>query len=206
MRKTNFFRGKAAGIAALVGAAALAYGLLSPAGQARVPGWEPVNDRVIAALDEAMGPSPADASGAAADDPARPSAAKGEAASASPNAADGKAAAAPASAPAPSTAPDRASGEAGAPPAAALPSTPSAAASSPSAAASPPPAAASGLLNLNTATVEQLDALKGIGPSKARAIVEYREQHGPFRSVDDLLNVKGIGEKLLAGIRNDVTV
>ncbi|MFD1953397.1 ComEA family DNA-binding protein [Paenibacillus thailandensis] len=62
-----------------------------------------------------------------------------------------------------------------------------------------------GKLDVNTATAEQLDALKGIGPSKAAAIVADREANGPFRSVDDLLRVKGIGEKLLAGIKDSVT-
>lgn len=63
---------------------------------------------------------------------------------------------------------------------------------------------ADGKLNVNAATAEQLDGLKGIGPSKAVAIVADREANGPFRSVDDLLRVKGIGEKLLAGIKDGV--
>lgn len=61
-------------------------------------------------------------------------------------------------------------------------------------------------VDLNTATVEQLDALSGIGASKARAIVMYRDEHGPFRSVDDLLEVKGIGDKLLAQLKPQLTV
>jgi len=61
-------------------------------------------------------------------------------------------------------------------------------------------------LNLNTATVEELVQLKGIGETIARRIVEYRDQHGPFRSVDDLLQVKGIGEKKLEALRPFVTV
>ncbi|HYD48277.1 MAG TPA: helix-hairpin-helix domain-containing protein, partial [Terriglobales bacterium] len=61
-------------------------------------------------------------------------------------------------------------------------------------------------LDINTATVEQLNALQGIGDSKARAIVSYRDEHGPFRSVDDLKEVKGIGDKLLESIRSQVTV
>ena len=64
----------------------------------------------------------------------------------------------------------------------------------------------SGLININTATASQLTALNGIGESKAAAIVEYREQHGDFGSVDDLLNVPGIGEKILEGLRDQVTV
>ena len=64
----------------------------------------------------------------------------------------------------------------------------------------------SGLININTATASQLTALNGIGESRAAAIVEYREQHGDFGSVDDLLNVPGIGEKILEGLRDQVTV
>jgi competence protein ComEA len=48
-------------------------------------------------------------------------------------------------------------------------------------------------VDLNTATVEQLDALPGIGPVTAQKIVDYRTQHGPFRSVDDLDAIPGIG-------------
>lgn len=61
-----------------------------------------------------------------------------------------------------------------------------------------------GRLDLNRATAAELDELKGIGPSKAKAIVEDREKNGHFASVDDLLRVKGIGEKLLAGIKDSV--
>lgn len=61
-------------------------------------------------------------------------------------------------------------------------------------------------LDLNTASIEQLNALSGIGDSKARAIVAYRDEHGPFRSVDDLLAVKGIGDKLLASLKPQITV
>lgn len=56
-------------------------------------------------------------------------------------------------------------------------------------------------VNLNTATVEQLDALPGIGPATARAIVSYRTRKGPFAKVDDLLNIDGIGPKKLAAIK-----
>jgi competence protein ComEA len=61
-------------------------------------------------------------------------------------------------------------------------------------------------LEVNTATVEELTALPGIGLMKARAIVEWREQHGRFSSVDELTSVKGIGEKTLASIRAYVYV
>jgi len=61
-----------------------------------------------------------------------------------------------------------------------------------------------GRLDLNRATAAELDELKGIGPSKAQAIIEDRERNGFFASVEDLLRVKGIGEKLLAGIKESV--
>ena len=66
-----------------------------------------------------------------------------------------------------------------------------------------PPA---GPLNLNTATAEQLEELPGVGPATAQAIIEYRKEHGPFRSVDDLLEVRGIGEAKLAALRSKVRV
>lgn len=61
-------------------------------------------------------------------------------------------------------------------------------------------------LNVNTATLEQLDALPGIGPSKAQAIITYRSEKGSFRHVDDLLKVKGIGEKILEKLKPHIYV
>jgi len=66
-----------------------------------------------------------------------------------------------------------------------------------------PPA---GPINLNTATLEQLDTLDGVGPATAQKIIEYREQHGGFKTVDELDQVSGIGEKRLATLREKVTV
>ena len=64
-----------------------------------------------------------------------------------------------------------------------------------------------GPVNINTADAETISAeLKGIGMSKAKAIVEYREKHGPFRSADDLSLVKGIGEKTVEQNRDDIRV
>ncbi len=61
-------------------------------------------------------------------------------------------------------------------------------------------------INLNTATVEQLDTLKGVGPGKAKAIVAYRDKNGPFKTVDDLKKVKGFGDKSIAKLRPELTV
>jgi competence protein ComEA len=60
-------------------------------------------------------------------------------------------------------------------------------------------------LDLNSATAEELQKLPGIGEVLSRAIVDYREEHGPFRSVEDLLLVPGIGEARLDEIRDLVT-
>ena len=69
----------------------------------------------------------------------------------------------------------------------------------------PPEGASGGLLNLNTAEAAELEALPGLGPELARRIVEWRTQNGRFASVDDLLNVTGIGAKTLSGLAELVT-
>jgi len=61
-------------------------------------------------------------------------------------------------------------------------------------------------VNINTASPEQLDSLKGIGPVRAGAIVDYRRKNGPFRSVDDLQKVPGIGPAIVHDLRGEVTV
>jgi len=66
--------------------------------------------------------------------------------------------------------------------------------------------AALAAVNLNTASVGELDAIKGIGPGKAKAIVQYRDKHGPFKSVDDLSQVKGFGKKSIDKLRPELTV
>jgi competence protein ComEA len=73
------------------------------------------------------------------------------------------------------------------------------------------PAAASGAaagpvqpVSLNTATAEQLDTLDGVGPATAQKILDWRQQHGGFRSIDDLGEVPGIGPKKLAALRTKV--
>lgn len=63
-----------------------------------------------------------------------------------------------------------------------------------------------GQLNINTADEAALTPLKGVGEVRAKAIIAYRQEHGPFKSVDDLVKVKGIGEKIVADLRNQLTV
>jgi competence protein ComEA len=61
-------------------------------------------------------------------------------------------------------------------------------------------------ININTATAEDLTSLKGLGTVKSQAIIEHREKHGPFKTVDDLKVVPGIGDKLLEQLRPQITV
>lgn len=76
------------------------------------------------------------------------------------------------------------------------------------AAASAPPAAAAptGVVNVNTASAPELELLPGIGESKAKAIIAHREDHGAYQQVEDLLEVKGIGDSALDRIRKLVVV
>jgi competence protein ComEA len=67
--------------------------------------------------------------------------------------------------------------------------------------AAAPATAPSGPISLSSATVAQLDTLDGIGPTLAQRIVQYRDAHGGFRSVDELKQVEGIGEKRFAALR-----
>ncbi len=60
-------------------------------------------------------------------------------------------------------------------------------------------------VNINTADQSTLEAITGIGPAKAQAIIEYRN-HSKFETVDDLTKVKGFGEKTLEKIKNEITV
>ena len=61
-------------------------------------------------------------------------------------------------------------------------------------------------VSINTATVEQLQTLSGIGESKAKAIIKYREEHGNFTKIEDIMNVSGIGEKVFEKIKDNLTV
>ena len=65
--------------------------------------------------------------------------------------------------------------------------------------------ALAGRVSLNSATPEQLDTLPGIGPVTAQAIIDFRTTHGSFQRVEDLLDVKGIGEKTLADLKDQVS-
>ena len=75
---------------------------------------------------------------------------------------------------------------------------------------SPPPVQSQvpvqGRVNLNTAGLEELDTLPGIGPARAQAILDWRTEHGPFRYVEELIYVSGIGEGILEGLIGLVTV
>ena len=61
-------------------------------------------------------------------------------------------------------------------------------------------------VNINTATAEELDVLPGIGPALAGRIIAYREEHGPFTEVEELLEVSGIGEVVLDGLRDQIVL
>lgn len=61
-------------------------------------------------------------------------------------------------------------------------------------------------VNLNTATAEQFDSLPGVGPATAERILSYRDKNGPFKQIEDLMNVRGIGEKKFLKLRDRVTV
>lgn len=67
-------------------------------------------------------------------------------------------------------------------------------------------ASSSGVININTATAEELDSLPGIGPSTAAAIVEDRERNGPFASPEDLMRVSGIGEGKFSKLKDQIRV
>ena len=65
---------------------------------------------------------------------------------------------------------------------------------------------AAAAVNLNTASKDELVALPGIGPAKAQAILDYRAQHGGFRSVEELKDVKGIGAKRYERLKGELTI
>jgi len=61
-------------------------------------------------------------------------------------------------------------------------------------------------VNVNTASLEQLQSIKGVGSSTAAAIIKYREKNGAFKQVEDLVNVKGIGSKKLEKLADQISV
>ena len=61
-------------------------------------------------------------------------------------------------------------------------------------------------VNINTATKEELNVLPGIGPVKAQAIVDYRKANGPFKSLDDLKKVNGIGDATFNKLKSDIAI
>ena len=76
----------------------------------------------------------------------------------------------------------------------------------PAAAKAEKPAPAGALVNLNTATQAQLETLPGIGAKAAQRILEYRQKNGSFKKPEDLMNVKGIGEKAFLKLKPYLTV
>ncbi len=79
-----------------------------------------------------------------------------------------------------------------------------AAAAAPPCGAAPPETGAK--VNINTAGIDELVTLPGVGRAYAQRIIEYRDKNGPFKRVEDLLNVRGIGEKTFAKIKDRLTV
>jgi competence protein ComEA len=73
-------------------------------------------------------------------------------------------------------------------------------------AAAKPAASAAAVVNLNTATASQIATLPGIGEKAAQRIIEYREKNGGFKKIEELMNVKGIGEKSFLKLKPLITV
>jgi comEA protein len=69
-----------------------------------------------------------------------------------------------------------------------------------------PPASATEVINLNTATAVQIATLPGIGPKTADLIVQYRQKNGNFKKVEEIMNVRGIGEKTFLKLKSRITV
>lgn len=68
------------------------------------------------------------------------------------------------------------------------------------------PASESAAVNINTATLEELCSLRGIGEALAQRIIDYREEHGPFACIEDITRVSGIGSGVFAEVRDRITV
>ena len=67
-------------------------------------------------------------------------------------------------------------------------------------------AASNQIVNVNTASAADFEALPGVGPKVAARIIEYREKHGPFKKVEDLMNVRGLGEKNFLKLKGQLTL
>lgn len=178
--RSSRLRSRAALLAGAAAAGLLAWGWLKSADES-VPGWEPVNAQVAAAVADAETESgKTERAGGKA---GSVDAATASAATTRPT--DTKGAAEP-----------TAGGAAPVLPPASSSASP--ASNAAEEARQPAAEAADGRLDINRASVAELDALPGIGPAKAEAIVQYREAHGRFGSPEALTDVKGIGDKLLA--------
>ena len=68
------------------------------------------------------------------------------------------------------------------------------------------PAASVAMVNINTASVAELDALPGVGSKTAALIIEYRQKNGPFKKIEELMNVRGVGEKNFLKLRAQISV
>jgi comEA protein len=77
-------------------------------------------------------------------------------------------------------------------------------ASHPTRSVAKPPVA--GLININTASATELEALPGIGAKTAARIVEYRQKNGPFKKIEELMNVRGVGEKNFLKLKGQISV
>jgi comEA protein len=68
------------------------------------------------------------------------------------------------------------------------------------------PAAGKAKVNINSAGLNELQTLPRVGPKVAQRILDFRKEHGPFKRVEELMKVKGIGEKMFAGLKDRITV
>jgi len=73
-------------------------------------------------------------------------------------------------------------------------------------AATKPASSSTALVNINSATAAEFEALPGIGPKMAARIIEYRQKNGPFKKVEELMNVRGLGEKNFLKLKGQLTL